>query len=138
MKNRITIFIILGLIFFIHTNSIACPFMITNDSGSPIIITDNDKQAVYIKPQETKTIDPTIQGWIAQYFFTEKLNFYIEYKPGEFYFKYQLLEYYCVPDWKEKNQFTLSDIKKFIDNPTKRLKVNQFEKPEKHDHKHSH
>jgi len=135
MKNRI----IYLLIFFIHTNSFACPFMITNDSDNPLIVTDNDKQAVYIKPQETKTIDPTFHGWIAQYLFTEKLNFYIEDNPGEFYLKYQLLEYYCVPDWKEKNQFTLSDIKKFIDNPTKRLKVTQFEKPKKEpSHNHAH
>ena len=135
MKNRIIIYV---LIFFIQTNSFACPFMITNNSDNPIIMTDNDKQAVYIKPQETKTIDPTIHGWIAPILFTEKLNFYIEDNTGEFYLKYQLLEYYCVPDWKEKNQFTLSDIKMLIDNPTKRLKVNQFEKPEKRDHKHKH
>ena len=127
------------IIFFINVQHIsACPFMITNDSDKPIIITDNNKQAVYIKPQETKIIDPTFYGWIAQYLFTEKLNFFIEDTPGEFYLKYQLLEYYCVPDWKEKNQFTLSEITKFIKEPSERIKVTQLEKPEKHIHDHVH
>ncbi len=131
--------ILFFLMVFIHVQLTSCPFMITNDSDHPIIITDNDKQAVYIKPQETKTIDPTIHGWLAPYIFTEKLNFFVQEGSGEFQLKYQLLEYYCVPDWKEKNQFTLSKILEFINNPTDRLKVKQFEKLERHEmHDHVH
>jgi len=135
--KKIIFFVIISTLFF--GSLLPCPFFITNDTEKAIIVTDYGKQAVYIQPNETKTIDPTLKGWIAPYIFNEKLNFFVENKPGEFYLKYQLTEYYCVEDWKEKNQFTLSQIKKLIDNPTQRLKVDEFEKPkENHAHNHEH
>lgn len=114
---------------FFYASILACPFTIHNDSDSSIIVTDDDKQAVYIKPGQEAVIDPTLPGWWRQLFFNEKLNFFIQdEKSGNFFQKYQLTEYYCVEDYKEKNTFRLSQIINLIKNPTDRLTVKEFEK----------
>ncbi len=125
-------------LLFLYASILACPFTIHNDSESPIIITDNDKQAVYIKPGQKAVIDPTLKGKLRQLLFNEKLNFFVqEEKAGNFFQKYQLTEYYCVEDYKEKNTFRLSQIINLIKNPTDRLRVKEFEK-KIHVHEHGH
>ncbi len=125
-------------LLFLYASILACPFTIHNDSDSSIIVTDNDQQAVYIKPGQEAVIDPTLQGRLNQLFFNEKLNFFIKNeKSGNFFQKYQLTEYYCVEDYKEKNTFRLSQIIDLIKNPTDRLRVKEFEK-KIHVHEHGH
>jgi len=126
-------------LLFTYASILACPFTIQNDSASPIIITDNDKRAVYINPGQEAVIDPTLNGKLNQLFFNEKLNFLVqEEKSGNFFQKYQLTEYYCVKDLK-KNSLKLSEIITLIKNPTDRLSVKEFTKQiPAHDNEHGH
>jgi len=113
------------------TKMVACPMTIKNDGTSQIVIVDpNGTQAIRLQPGSSQIIDPAITSFPQKYLkwlgYKEILNFYVENKdkPNTFYLKYQMTEHYCA----ESETFTLSDIIKFIDNPTDRFSVKQFEK----------
>lgn len=107
----------------------ACPFTLTNNSKSVIMVVNpNGQQAVYIKPKQTKVIDPTIEHLLLRYFYYEKLDFYVQAGP-DFYKKYRLTESYCTKNYLKDNALSLSDIAELAKKPTDRLRVEVYEKP---------
>jgi len=115
----------------------ACPFTITNDSTTQILVVDpNGWQAVRIAPQQTQVINPTLswdiswEWWYWIRLYSEKLKIYLKHeKVDTFYLAYELTEKYCVTDFKTKNRLSLSNIKELSKKPTDRLEVKVFEKP---------
>ena len=116
-------------------NSFACPFIISNDTNTEIIIVDPyNKQAVYITPRNEAEIDPSIAGW-QYYFYREKVDIYMprQDNPNLFYRRYQLVEKYCTAD---KTQLSLSNIAQFINKPTDRFDTFEFSAHEHTAHTH--
>ena len=116
-------------------DSFTCPFIITNDSRSELIIVDPyNKQAVYINPGEKREIDPSISGW-RYYFYREKLDIYIprQDNPDLFYQHYQLQEKYCTTG---KTELPFSQIAEFVTKPTERFEVFEFKPHEQAAHAH--
>ena len=127
--------IILVLLTIVSTNMCACPFIINNDGPTAILIVDPyNKQAVHINPGQEAEIDPSISGWLY-YFYHEKLDIYVPQadKPGAYYRRYQLVEKYCTAD---KTKLSLSDIVKFINEPTNRFMATTFREHKHSDHVH--
>lgn len=118
------------VLLFLIKSSLACPFIITNDSNSELIIVDPyNKQAVHINPGDKREIDPSISGW-QYYFYHEKLDIYVPQpdNPHLFYQRFQLVEKYCT---KDKTELSLSNIREFINKPTDRFDTSEF-KPHEH------
>jgi len=125
--------IIATLAFCCFATIQSCPMAIENDGDDKMIVFDfNNEQAVYIKPGSSKTIDPTLHGW-TKYIFNEKLNIYIKNEDGIFILRYQLTEKFCTP---EKTELSLTDIKGFVENPTKRFWTKKYEIQKQQPHKH--
>ena len=116
---------ILSALFLVPSLLFSCPFTITNDSKSPILIMNpNDKVVLHLEQNKTGVIDASIPGWFLKYFVSEKLDLYIFNKQlGLFEKRYQLKEAYCVKDFKTANALKLSKITALVKNPTDRLSV---------------
>lgn len=115
----------------------SCPFIITNDSKEPLIITDpHAKFAVYIEPTHTKTINPEVAG-IWKYFYNEQLNIYVPRdQQGNFFQEYQIGKHICK---EEGNKLTFSHIKELAKDPNNPFGIQHFvfkEKTENHPHDH--
>ena len=135
MKIYYRLGLLLLLLSLLVKGSFACPFIITNDSSSELIIVDPyNKQAVHINPGDKQEIDPSISGW-QYYFYREKLDIYVPRhdKPYLFYRHYQLVEKYCAQD---KTELSLSGITEFIKKPTDRFDTSEFKPHEHGAHKH--
>ena len=129
MKNRYR-FAALLLLLILSKGIVACPFIITNDTDTVVLIVDPfNHQALYLTPDSTAEIDPSIPGW-QYYFYHEKLDIYVSRKdnPDLFYRRYQLVEKYCTTD---KTKLTLSTIIQFVNQPSDRFSVSEFT-PHKH------
>jgi len=128
MKIYITL-IALVASFYVYP----CPITITNDIDQTVIVVDpRGPQAIFLAKQESSIIDPTIPNLVMRYILNEKLDIYFTMKdqPNVFYKKYRLTEKYCTDDLKE-NQLTISQILQFVQKPTDRFKVQEFQIPEK-------
>ena len=134
MKIIITILLLL-VTFEIYS----CPLTIINYSNQIIIVVDpRGSEAIFLKENSSAIIDPTIANPLLQYVINEKLDIYYpqETHPNVFYKKYRVMEKYC-SDNPEENKLTLSQILQFVDHPSKRFKVEEFESTEKSmEHKH--
>lgn len=135
MKTTI-ILALLTIAFKIYS----CPITITNDTNQRIIIVDpRGSETIFLEPNDTGVIDPTITNSMMQLILDEKLDFY--YPDGTsqygFYKKFGLTEKYCTDDPKE-SELTMSQIINFVQNPSDRFKVQELQ-PIKKDpvHKHS-
>ena len=113
----------------------SCPMSIYNNLKTKVFIVDpHGTTAIYIKSGKYKIIDPTVHGW-KKYFLKEKLNIYLENDNGEFLHRYQLIEKFCT---KEETKLSLTDIKGFIEKPTKRFTTKVYEETNDIVHVHSH
>lgn len=118
----------------------SCPFKITNDSEDSVFIAAENKSAIYLVPNKTMIIDPSVMGgWLAKWLKSEKLYIYFPMEEkGRLYQAYELTEIYC-SDIPEENQFTINDVLTMSPNITKRFKVKEFERPHiEHVHNHAH
>ena len=139
MKNTTLYFVAaIGMMSMAQT-IFGCPFTITNDSKTPIIVVDNyNKQAVHIPAGKSRVIDPTLHTW-WKYIYNEAMDFYIEREKdsGQFYRAYQMLEKYCT-DEPGANDLSLSAIKNLVSNPTDRLNVYEYKPCPAVPHEHAH
>ncbi|MDN3506518.1 MAG: hypothetical protein P0S96_04745 [Simkaniaceae bacterium] len=133
--------VVLFLGLFLTIKAYTCPITITNDTDQKIIITDpKGAEAIFLDRKETGVIDPTITHVIMKYFQNEKLDIYYPNPnhPNNYYKKYKLTEKYCVDDPKE-NELTISQINNFVQNPSDRFKVEEFQPLQKdHENEHHH
>ena len=109
----IVLFLTLLLTFKAH----ACPITIFNDTDQQIIVIDpRGSESLYLEPNASAIIDPTVSNPVMRYFLNEKLEFYFPVKahPNTFYKKYRLREKFCDD---APTELTLSQIINFAQNP---------------------
>lgn len=122
MKNSKIYLVAIVSMISIGSAMTGCPFTITNDGDTGLIVVDPyNKQAVQIPPGKSRVIDPTLYTW-WQFLYNEVLDFYVEHEKGSGTFsrEYQMIEKYCT-DKPGANDLSLSYIKELVNNPTDRL-----------------
>ena len=118
----------------------ACPMKIVNDGSTPIFVSDmHSRNALLLPAGKSGMINPTVKGFKRLYT-KEKLRFYVPVtNKQKYYASYEMTESYCSD---EVPTIKLSDVKKWVDTPSKRFSAT-FYKHEKgaahnHDHGHAH
>lgn len=116
----------------------SCPFNIRNDTQQPVFIADaHNPRAIYIPPEQSQVIDPSLSHWAWYWLYSERLYVYVPYPENvnRYYKAYELVEKYCTVD---TTNITMSDIQQWVQQKHERFTVYQYQQPQPAEHQHDH